>query len=84
MADLEFNRQEIEDLARKLSTLEPRLSEQERALARIARLVGHRARMTSRRAPMQSFSVLISYRGVSVSVPIAPCLMSAGVIRIGR
>ena len=32
MADLEFNRQEIEDLARKLSTLESSLSEQERAL----------------------------------------------------
>lgn len=32
MADLEFNRQEIEDLTRKLSTLESIFSEQERAL----------------------------------------------------
>jgi hypothetical protein len=32
MADLEFNRQEIEDLAQKLSTLESIFSEQERAL----------------------------------------------------
>jgi hypothetical protein len=32
MADLEFTRQEIEDLTRKLSTLESIFSEQERAL----------------------------------------------------
>lgn len=32
MADLEFNRREIEDLARKLSTLESSLTVQERAL----------------------------------------------------
>ena len=32
MADVGFNRKEIEDLARKLSTLQPFLSEKERAL----------------------------------------------------